>query len=165
MGNDVGSQLIETYRRSKNDTTLVSKTSANLPVFTPFQDIPGVARAWVMFEGQIDFQLTNECNILNSLNVTSVSSTRVGEYDIRFANNAFTNGNYIITGSVTSNSTIPMSAANTFYVKSSGHGAGSFPPNRNSVRIQTLHIPASSNAPGQSTLPAQANRVQLMFYK
>jgi len=164
MGNNVASMLIESFRRSRTDTTLVSKTSATPPQFTPFQDIPGVARAWVMFEGQLDYNITNECSILNSTNVEAVTSKEIGEYDIRFTDKTITNGNYIITGSVTSNTRDPVSAANTFFVKSSGHGFGSFPPNNHTVRIQTLYVPISTGT-GESTRPAFANRVQLMFYK
>lgn len=164
MGNNVASMLIESFRKSKTDTTLVSKTSSTPPVFSPFQDIPGVARAWVMFEGQLDFSVSNECRILNSTNVEAVTSKAVGEYDVRFVDKTFTNGNYIITGSVTSNTTNPISAANTFYVKSSGSGLGSFPPSTHTVRIQTLYVPISTGT-GESTRPAFANRVQLMFYK
>lgn len=164
MGNNVASILIESFRKSRDQTTLVSNTSSTPPSFTPFQDIPGVARAWVNFDGQLNYNDTAFCNILNSLNVLSVSSKSVGEYDIRFANNTFTNGNYLITGSVTSNTRNPISAANTFYIKSSGTGIGSFPPNNHTVRIQTLYLPISSGT-GESSMPSAANRVHLLFYK
>lgn len=163
MGNNVASMLIESFRKSSQNTTLVSNTSATLPSFTLPEDLPGVAKAWVNFDGQV---LVNEqCVIYNkSTNIHTVSCSNIGEYNVVFKPNTFTNGNYLITGSVATNTRFPISAANNFYVKSSGTGVNSGPPSKNGVKIQTLYVPVVSGS-ADTTGPAFAHRVHLMFYK
>lgn len=163
MGNNVASMLIESFRRSKQDTTLVSNTSSNPPSFLLPEDIPGIAKAWVLFDGQVI--VGEQCTMFNkSTNIHTVSCSNIGEYRVVFKPNSFTDGNYVITGSVASNTRFPISAANTFYIKSSETGVGSAPPSRNGVSIQTLYVPFVSGS-ADTTGPSFAHRVHLLFYK
>jgi hypothetical protein len=162
MGNNIASMLVESLRNSNNNTSLISKTKTFPPEFTLPENIPGVAKAWVSFNGYTP--INEQCEIFNSSNVQTVSCNGLGQYDIVFKQNTFSNDFYIITGSVYSNSRIPISAANTFYVKCSGNDITSYIPNKNSLRIQTLFIPTVSGT-ALTTGPAHAFRVNLLFYK
>lgn len=166
MGNNIASMLIESLRNSSNDTTLISKTKNNPPEFVFPEDIPGIAKAWVSFGGYVP--INESCPIYNSSNVQTVSCNGVGQYDIVFSPNTFTNGDYIVTGSVTSNSRVNLSGGNTFFIKSSGASpftdTTAIVPNKDSIRIQTLYVNVVSGNTSTSG-PAYANRVNLMFYK
>lgn len=164
MSNYIGASFIESLRRSKSDTTVVSKTCAFPPVFVNIDDLPGVAKSWVVFNG-----ITppgSLCQIYNkSTNVANVSCTSTGLYTITFAPSTYFNGNYIVTGSLLFNSNNnPVSAANTFYVAGSASHIGGFNPRTQAFRIQTLYVPVVSGS-GYVSGPAFANRVSLLIYK
>lgn len=164
MGNYLGSSLIQSLRNSANNTLLLSKTSAFPPVFTT--DIPGTVRASVTFNG------FNEgaglCSIVNSTNVLHVSSTNIlGEYVIVLAPGAFAEPKkYTIEGSISCSSTIPLSAANGFFIKDTGYTNVVSPPtpSKDRVYIQTYYSPMSQSYI-LSAGPSQAYRVSLNFYK
>jgi hypothetical protein len=162
MGNNIASMLVESLRGSSNNTTLVSKTKNIPPEFVLPENIPGVAKAWVSFNGYTAFN--EQCEIFNSSNVATVSCNGLGQYDVVFKQNTFFNDFYIVTGSVYSNSRIPISAANTFFVKNTGADITSFTPNKNGLRIQTLFVPPISGTTLTSG-PAHAFRVNLLFHK
>lgn len=162
MGNSIASSFVESLRRSLSGTTLVSKTSAEPPIFSDPTSLPGVAKAWVKFNG---IQSPNTiCTILNkSTNVAGVTCRGVGEYQIGFVNNTFIDTNYIIAGSVTSKERFNLlSAANNFFIMDSGYKPGVVQSN-NEFRIQTIYSTASSGAP--YTGPSYANTVNLLIYK
>ena len=172
--NALGASFIESLRNSDLDTTLLSKQD-NKPVFIDPSTLPGVAKAWVVFRGIVPNPVTNKnypCEILNkSSNVIGVSSgvttpgvtPNIGEYYITLENGTFTNNNYIITGSITTNSLDPLSAANTFFVKNSGSDLSSrnYSPTLSSFKIQTFYSTFTSN----SSRYAYADRVSLLIYK
>lgn len=174
MGNELGATFIEGLKNSEIDTTLLSK-KANIPEFVFPSDLPGVARAWVVFNGIVPDPVTNKfypCEILNkSSNVVGVSSgvtpngitPNIGEYYIALKNGTFENTNYIVTGSITTNTLNPISAANTFFIKGSGSDLSSqnYTPTVTSFKIQTYY----STFNGLSSRYAFANKVSLIMYK
>jgi hypothetical protein len=162
MGNYAASSLIESFRNSAQSTTLISNTNSTPPSFTLPEDIPGIAKAWVTFIGHVG--VGQECQILkNSSHIHTVSCSNLGQYDVIFKGGAFNNGGYTVIGSLMSNSNIPLSAANTFFVKTTAI-AGGVVPTKDRVRIQTIHVPTLSSA-GNVTGAANAYRVDLLFYK
>jgi len=174
MGNELGATLIESLKNSNLNTTLLSKQS-NIPLFVDPSELPGVARAWVVFNGIVPNPVTNKnypCEILSkSSNVIGVSSgvtttgitPNIGEYYITLNQNTFTDNNYIITGSITTNTQDPISAANTFFVKNSGSDLSSrnYSPTLTSFKIQTFYSTFTSN----SSRYAYADKVSLLLYK
>lgn len=158
MGNDIAALFVNRLRRSLTDQTLVSRTSTTPPEFLYSYDLPGVARAWVSFNGYV--QSNRPCPIYNkSSTVQGVSTnSNIGEYTIEFATSAFANSNYLVTGSVESNSLIPQSAANTFFIK--GSGALGISQTTRNVRIQTINTSLSIGH-----IPAYANRINILVYK
>jgi len=172
--NALGASFIESLRNSDLDTTLLSKQD-NKPVFIDPSTLPGVARAWVVFNGIVPNPLTNKnypCEIFNkSSNVIGVSSgvtttgitPNIGEYYISFKQGTFENNNYIVTGSITTNTLNPISAANTFFIKNSGSDFSSFnyAPTVTSFKLQTFYSTFTSN----SSRYAYADRVSLLIYK
>lgn len=163
MGNNVASTFIQRLRRSGTGSTLISQTSALPPLFLYPDEIPGVVRAFVTFDG---ITPTNTiCPIVKkSTNVIGVTSLATrGDYRIEFAPNTFDNRDYTVVGSVYSNSTSNISAANTFFVKGSGYAVTGFsgPGEQQTeqfIRIQTANISTTA-------IPAYASRVSLLFYK
>lgn len=156
MGNNIASSFVTSLRRSVSGTTLFSQSSANLPLFLDTLDIPGIPKAWVSFNG-MKHAYNSSCSIYNkSVTVAGVSANlNTGEYTIDFIDGAFTNANYIVTGSVESNNSDPVSAATTFFIK--GSGAGGTTQTTKRLRIQTVN--------SQSNINAFANRVNLVIYK
>jgi len=163
MGNNIASLLVQRLRRSGTGSTLVSQTSTTPPQFLQPDELKGVARAYVVFDGIVPPNTI--CPIIQkSSYVTGVTSQASrGDYLIGFETGTFSDRNYMVTGTVFANSTDPISAANTFFVKSSGYaiagftGAGSQWTDR-FIRIQTLNISLTAT-------PALASRVSLLFYK
>lgn len=174
MGNELGATLIESLKNSNLNTTLLSK-QANIPLFVDPTELPGVARAWVVFDGITPNPVTNRnypCTVLkSSSNVVGVSSgvalpginPHVGEYYIALKQDTFTDLNYIVTGSITSNSTNPISAANSFFVKDLGSdfSVANYSPTLTSFKIQTMYTTFNAN----SSRYAYASRVSLVLYK
>jgi hypothetical protein len=158
MGNRIASSFVNSLRRSLSGTTLFSQTSANPPLMVSPSDLPGVARAWVSFYGIVP--RNQECPIYTkSSNVVGVSANTVaGDYTIEFRPNTFTNVNYMINGSVEADTLIPVSAANTFFVK--GSGAGGISQQLTRVRIQTVNTSLSTGH-----IPAFGRRVNLFVYR
>lgn len=158
MGNRIASSFVNSLRRSLSGTTLLSQTSANAPLMVSPSDIPGVARAWVSFYGIVP--RNEECPVYTkSSNVRGVSANNaIGDYTIEFAPNTFTNVNYMVNGSVETDTLIPVSAANTFFIKGSGAGGTSQQLTR--LRIQTVNTSLSTGH-----LPALGRRVNVFIYR
>lgn len=164
MSNAIGSQFINSLRRSVSGTTLYSQTSTNPPLLVDPTNLPGVAKAWVSFKG---FTSPNNkaCEIVNkSTNVITVSTTPSsnlrGDYTIDIAPGTFSNNSYMVVGSVEVNSVDPISAANTFFVKSTGAPLGGSNQTTTRIRIQAINTALSSN-----NWYAYASRINLIFYK
>jgi len=163
MGNNIASTFVQRLRRSGLGTTLVSQTSTTPPLFLDPIDIPGVVRAYVVFDG---YTLPNRiCNIIKkSTNVNGVTAQSLrGDYLIEFLPGTFSDRDYFVSGNVYADSTDPISAANTFFVKGSGYSMSGFvttgqQQTETFLRIQTLN---QTN----TALPAYARRVSLLFYK
>lgn len=174
MGNELGATLIESLKNSELNTTLLSKQS-DIPLFVFPEDLPGVARAWVVFKGIVPNPSTNKnfpCEIFKkSSNVIGVSSgvtptgitPNIGEYYITLKNGTFEDTNYIVTGSITTNTLNPISAANTFFLKNSGSDLSSqnYTPTVTSFKIQTFY----STFNNLSSRYAFADKVSLIMYK
>lgn len=163
MGNNIASMFVQRLRRSGTGSTLISQTSSTPPLFLYPDEIPGVVRAFVTFNGITP--AGNPCEIVKkSTNVVGVSSqTTRGDYLIEFQENTFDNRNYTVVGSVYSDSTQTISAANTFFVKGSGYAVAGFvgPGQQQTekfIRIQTANVTTTAT-------PAFASRVSLLFYK
>ena len=157
MGNRIASSFVSSLRRSLSGQTVVSRTSANPPAFVDPLDLPGVARAYVCFDGCA--QPGAPCGIYNkSTTIQGVSANDVGDYTIEFMPNVFTNKNYIVTGSVEVDSTIPVNAANTFFVK--GSGVSGLVPTTRKLRIQTINTSLTGGF-----RPAYARKVHVLVYK
>lgn len=164
MSNAIGSQFVNSLRRSLSGTTLFSQTSSNRPLMVDPTDIPGVARAWVSFRG-IQTPNNRACDIINrSTNILAVSTTPGsnlrGDYTIDIAPGTFSNNTYTVVGTVEVNSTDPLSAANSFFVKSSGAPLGGLVPTTTRLRIQAINTSLSSN-----NWHAFAHKINLIFYK
>lgn len=162
MGNRIGSLFVQNLRRSLSGTTVVSQTSANAPVFVDPTSLPGSARAWVSFNGYTP--AGSQCEIFNrSTNVAGVTSQGQGDYKIGFRAGAFTNGNYLVTGSVTSSDRVNLtSAANQFFVMDTGYKPG-VTLTSTEFRIQTVYSTASAGAVYRG--PALAKTVNLVIFK
>jgi len=164
MGNNIASAFIQRLRISASGSTLVSQTSATSPLFVDPNELKGVARAYVVFDGIVPAGTV--CPIVQkSSYVTGVTAQATrGDYLIGFEPGTFADRNYMVTGSVFANSTNPISAANTFFVKSSGYSQTGFISTpgaqwtETSIRIQTVNASVTST-------PAYASRVSLLFYK
>jgi len=154
MGNSIGSMLVQSLRSSALSSTMVSQTSANPPSFISPEDLPGVAKAYVVFEG---IAANNTlCRILNkSSNISAVTSIGVGDYLVGFNTNTFANSGYLISGSVGVTNLVPISSADSFYpVYYSANGTTA-----KIARIKTIN---NASLSGRS---AYAGRVNLLFYK
>jgi hypothetical protein len=179
MGNELGATLIERLKNSELDTTLLSKQD-NPPVFIDPTELPGVARAWVVFKGIVPNPSPKNfpCQILKkSSNVIGVSSgvqptaitPTVGEYYIALAPGTFTDIDYLVSGSITPNTNTSVtpsnaiSAANTFFLKNSGTDLTSFnyAPTLTSFKIQTFYSTFNT----VSSRYAYADKVSLILYK
>ena len=162
MGNRIGALFVQSLRRSLSGTTVFSQTSANKPLFVDPTSLPGVARAWVRFNGY--HPAGQPCEILNkSTNVTGVTSQGVGDYKIGLTSGAFDNSNYLVTGSVVSRERIDLtSAANNFFIMDTGYKTGVTLTNRE-FRIQTIYSAASAGAVYKG--PAYAKTVNLLIFK
>lgn len=156
--------MVNSLRRSLSGTTLFSQTSTGVPLMVDPTDLPGVAKAFVSFLG---FQIPNApgrlCDIIKkSTNVLAVSttpnSTARGDYTISFAPGTFPNRDYMVVGSVETDSLDPISAANTFYVKASGASGRTQSPNF--LTIQTINTTLTSDRGF-----AYARRINLIIYK
>ena len=162
MGNRIGALFVQSLRRSLSGTTVFSQTSANKPLFVDPTSLPGVARAWVSFNG---YQPAGaQCQILNkSTNITGVTSQGFGDYKIGVAAGTFVNNNYLVTGSITSRERVDLtSAANNFFVMDTGYKAGVTLTNTE-FRIQTIYSTASAGAVFSG--PAYAKTVNLVIFK
>lgn len=166
MGNRIASSFVQRLRRSSQGTTLVSQTSANPPLFLDPDEIPGIVRAFVVFDG---FASANTaCTIIkkstNVVGVTSRDTATRGDYEIEFQPNTFSNRDYTVVGSVYADSTQSISAANTFFVKGSGYSISNFvvaqgiQQSETRINIQTVNL-------GLTGIPAFAKRVSLLFYR
>lgn len=162
MGNSIGSSFIQSLRRSLSGTTVFSQTSANVPLFKEPTTLPGVARAWVSFNG---YRTAGQpCEILNkSTNVVGVTSQGIGDYKIELKAGTFSNSNYIITGSISSQERVNLtSAANNFFVMETNYKPGvNLTPT--DFRIQTIYSTASAGAVFKG--PAYAKTVNLVIFK
>lgn len=162
MGNRIASSFVGSLRRSLSGTTVYSQTSANEPLFVDPTTLPGVARAWVVFNGLHPAE--QECTVYNkSTTVTGVTSKGGGDYKIGFTSKAFTNSDYIVTGSLKCTERRNLtSAANSFFVIDPTYKLG---VNLTSTefRIQTFYSPASAGALYSG--PAYADRVSLVIYQ
>lgn len=158
MGNLIASTLIQSLRQSLSGTTVVSRTSAFPPQFVFSDELPGVAKAWVSFDGIVP--VNTVCPILNkSNNITTVSSVGVGDYIVGFKTGTFANSGYVVSGSVHQLNLQPLSSANGFIVRSITSLS-----NLNRLRILTYNTAISGN--GQVTSQAAyAGRVNLLIYK
>lgn len=164
MGNSIASLFVQSLRRSLSGTTVYSQTSANPPLFTDPTTLNGVARAWVSFSGL--HRSGQRCTIFNkSTTVVGVTSRGLGDYEIEFTNNAFTNNEYIVVGSVRSRETVDLlSAANHFFVMDVGTPRTPIVSLTNkNFRIQTVYTTASAGALYSG--PAWAHKVNLVIYK
>jgi hypothetical protein len=154
MGNSIGSMLVQSLRSSTLSSTLVSQTSAYPPSFVNIDELPGVARAYVAFEGIVSNNTV--CRIINkSSNITTVSSIGMGDYLIGFKTNTFSNSGYLIAGSVGNTNLTPISSADAFYPIY--YGSPTCTSSR--ARIKTINNVTLSGS------PAYAGRVNLLFYK
>lgn len=119
MGNKVASELVSALRLSTLGTTLCSRTSDRSPAMVDIGSFPGVAKAFVVFNGADNVSRNQPVSILRSYNISSVVFIGTGQYKIIFNNN-FQRYNlgtqYIVTGSVQSANT-NLTAANAFYVQ------------------------------------------------
>jgi hypothetical protein len=162
MGNYIGSSLIASLRSSLSGSTLLSQTSAEDPRFVDPTTLPGVARAWVKFNGL--HPANTQCTIFSkSSNVQGVTSQGNGDYKIGFNANTFSDVNYIVTGSVISRETRNLtSAANQFFVLDPTYKSGvKLTPTE--FRIQTIYSRASASAIYEG--PAFAHIVNLVIFK
>ena len=152
MGNSIASLFVQSLRKSLSGSTVYSQTSANPPLFTDPTTLNGVARAWVSFSGM--HRSGQRCTIFSkSSTVVGVSSRGLGDYEIEFTNNAFTNNEYLVVGSVRSKETVDLlSAANHFFVMDVGTPKTPIVTLTNkNFRIQTVYATASA---GSHTSPA-----------
>ena len=62
------------------------------------QNLSGVAKAWVNFDGTTNSG--GSCDVYDSYNVSSVTDNGTGDYTVNFASGALANANYCITGSI-----------------------------------------------------------------
>lgn len=163
MGNKIASSFVQSLRQSLSGSTVFSQTSANTPLFVDPTSLPGVARAWVSFNGMA--AAGTVCEILNkSSNVVAVTSRGMGDYRIGLAAGTFKNNAYLVTGVVASDSRVNLtSAANSFFVMMPGYKTPSVLLNTTQFGIQTLYNTASAGALYQG--PAFARRVDLLIYK
>lgn len=162
MGNRIASSFVGSLRRSLSGTTVYSQTSANEPIFVDPTTLPGVARAWVVFSGL--HPANQQCTIFNkSTNITGVTSQGGGDYKIGLAPNAFSNSEYLVTGSLTCRERTDLtSAANSFFVMDPSYRLGvKLLPTE--FRIQTIYSTASAGALYRG--PALAQKVSLLIYK
>jgi hypothetical protein len=99
------------------EAEMESETSGKYPDASQVRNSPGVAKAWVQFDG------TGTVSVTNSYNITSVSDNAVGNYTITIADN-FANSNYTATASGWMNSStgicIGLGTYTTAVTKNSG---------------------------------------------
>lgn len=158
MGNTIASFLVQSLRQSLSGTTVVSQTSAFPPLFLPPTDLPGVAKAWVTFDGIVPPNTV--CPILNkSSNITTVSSNGIGDYIVGFSTGTFANSGYVVSGSVHQLNLEPLSSANGFVVRSIASLS-----NLNRLRILTYNSAISGNGVTTSQA-AYAGRINLLIHK
>ncbi len=105
MGNRIVSEFAEQLRLSTLGSTLCSRTASLHPTFPQIGQFPGVARAFVLFDGTKNpNNIDTPCLIRKSFNVQQVVYKGQGRYVIQFSNNVFSDINYLTTGSILRNS-------------------------------------------------------------
>ena len=77
---------------------VISAKIADDAVTDAKQNLSGVAKAWVNFDGTTNSSGT--CDMRDSFNVTSVTDNGTGDYTVNFASGVLANANYCITGSI-----------------------------------------------------------------
>lgn len=111
MGNQIIAEFAEALKNSTYNTTLCSNGPDKKPGMVDIKNFPGVARAWVVFDGT-QVPLDERCTIHSSENIHSVTYKGTGIYTIVFSTSSiFTSDYYIVNGSILS---CNLSGANTF---------------------------------------------------
>lgn len=111
MGNQIVAEFAEALKNSTYNTTLCSNGSDKKPGLVDIKNFPGVAKAWVVFDGT-QIPIDERCFIHASKNIHSVTFKGTGIYTIVFSNSSvFTTNFYAINGSIQS---VNLTGANTF---------------------------------------------------
>lgn len=101
------SSIISVTAGGLNVMNVQSKTvTVNGTVSATTMSNPGVAKAWVVFNGNSSF--TSTTAILASYNVQYASRTTTGNYNITFANSPFSNGHYAIASMTSNDGNVPV---------------------------------------------------------
>lgn len=111
MGNQIVAEFAEALKNSTYNTTLCSNGNDKKPGMVDIKNFPGVAKAWVVFDGT-QIPIDQRCFIHSSNNIHSVTYKGTGIYTIVFSNSStFTSENYCVNGSIQSTN---LTGANTF---------------------------------------------------
>lgn len=119
MGNRVASELVSSLRLSTLGTTLSSRSGERAPAMVDISSFPGVAKAFVKFNGDVNVSVNAPVTILRSYNISSVIYLGRGQYKVIFSNDFLNYNlgvNYIVTGAVQTNTGF-LTAANSFYLQ------------------------------------------------
>ena len=131
---------------------VISAKIADDAVTDAKQNLSGVAKAWVNFDGTTNSSGT--CDMRDSFNVTSVTDNGTGDYTVNFASGVLANANYCITGSIswgsnqsrnilsvatTPNTSYTAATTTALRLESVNYGNGSA-YDANSVSCLLLHI-------------------------
>lgn len=156
MGNRIASDLIDALRNSTLGTTLCSRSETKVPEFVEISKFPGVAKAFVVFDGDTTKVPNTPLPIRRAYNITSVLYLGLGKYKVIFKSGTFSDSNYVISGSLQPN-IYSLSAANMFYVVNDPTANDSRTTSFSSCVVYTLHTSTSG------TQDADARRATLTF--
>lgn len=151
MGNQIIAEFAEALRLSTANTTLCSRSVARRPEFVDIRNFPGVARAWVVFEGRAGLA-ENPLVVLKSYNVRNVTYRGTGSYTVVFSTSSIFTDNYITEGSVMSNT---VTGAQNFYTRVAIVASRQVPL-LSAININTTNLSGS---------PADAEKVSLLFFE
>lgn len=132
MSNRIVSEFAEQLRNSSFSQTLCTQTGSIKPLMVNFEQIPGVARAFVTFEGwkrPVGFTSI----IRRSHNISRIVYLGTGKYLIEFPANTFQSTNYIPNGSLSRTSLTGADSFNFVF-----QNAGGSPPALTSITVQTF---------------------------
>ena len=98
------------------------------------QNLSGVAKAWVNFDGTTNSSGT--CTMRDSFNVTSVTDNGSGDYTVNFASGVLANGNYCMTGGISWDS---GNSRNILSVASIDSSNNTVAPTTTALRLESVN--------------------------